>query len=36
VEGVALFIRKNLDRFAKGEPVLSEVRAFPAAEGENS
>ena len=36
VEGVALFIRNNLDRFAKGEPVLSEVRAVSAAEGGNS
>jgi len=36
VEGVALFIRNNLDRFAKGEQVLSEVRAVSAAEGGNS
>jgi len=35
LEGVALFIRNNLDRFAKGDPVLSEVRAVSEGGGEN-
>lgn len=35
VEGVALFIRGNLDRFARGEQVLSDVRTASSPEGGN-
>lgn len=35
LEGVALFIRNNLDRFAKGDSVLSEVREVSGNGGAN-